>query len=74
VQTLTAMLHFMLAMINHPDVLSKVQREMDSVVGPSRLPTFEDRASLPYLDCVMSEVLRTSAAVPMGKPLLTHCT
>ena len=62
------MLHFMLAIVNHPDVLKKAQHEMDTVGGSMRLPTFEDRASLPYLDCIMSEVLRTSAPVPMGKP------
>lgn len=53
-------------MLQHPEVLKKAQQEMDTVVGSSRLPTFEDRPSLPYLECVMSEVLRWGVPVPMG--------
>ncbi|KAI0691505.1 cytochrome P450 [Cytidiella melzeri] len=66
--TITVVSHFMLAMLTYPDVLRKAQHEMDDVVGSSRLPSFEDRASLPYLECVMSEVLRWGVPVPMGLP------
>ena len=65
-QTITVVLHFMLAMLTRPEVLKKAQQEMDEVVGTERLPSFEDRASLPYLECVMSEVLRWGVPVPMG--------
>jgi hypothetical protein len=65
-QTITVVLHFMLAMLTKPEVLKKAQQEIDAVVGKERLPSFEDRASLPYLECVMSEVLRWGVAVPMG--------
>ena len=54
-------------MILHPEVLQKAQREMDSVIGTGRLPTHDDRVSLPYLDCVMSECLRWGVPVPLGK-------
>lgn len=47
-QTITAVSHFFLAMIKHPETLAKAQKEIDSVVGSDRLPTFADRASLPY--------------------------
>jgi cytochrome P450 len=53
-------------MITHPEILKKVQKEMDEVVGTDRLPTFDDRPSLPYLECIMSEVLRWGVPVPMG--------
>lgn len=33
----------------YPDVMRKAQAEIDSVVGRDRLPTFEDRARLPYV-------------------------
>lgn len=66
--TITVVLHFMLAMLTKPHVLKKAQQEMDDVVGTERLPTFDDRASLPYLECIMSEVLRSSVAVPLGLP------
>lgn len=35
-------------MMDHPDVLDKLQREIDNVVGLDRLPNFSDRAKLPY--------------------------
>lgn len=39
-QTITVFCHFLLAMILHPEVLAKAQKEIDSVVGTDRLPTF----------------------------------
>lgn len=67
-QTITVVQHFVLAMITHPEVFKKAQKEIDDVVGHDRLPTFEDRPSLPYLECVMNEVLRWGVPVPMGLP------
>lgn len=66
--TITVVQDFILAMILHPAVLQKVQAEMDGVLGGARLPTFEDRPHLPYLDAVMSEVLRWAVPVPLGLP------
>ena len=48
---------FMLAMVLHPEALKKAQAELDAVVGAQRLPTFEDRPNLPYLDAVCRETL-----------------
>jgi hypothetical protein len=47
-QTITTFCHFLLAMVLHPEVFAKAQKEIDSVVGTDRLPSFSDRASLPY--------------------------
>ncbi|KAJ2934553.1 hypothetical protein H1R20_g2525, partial [Candolleomyces eurysporus] len=67
--TTVAFLHtFVLAMVLHPAVLKKAQAEMDQVVGNRRLPTLEDRDSLPYFDCVLKEVLRWNPPVPLGLP------
>ena len=63
------MLHFFLMMIQHPEVAKKAQQEIESVVGTDRLPTFADRASLPYVDAVMREVLRWGTPVPLGASL-----
>lgn len=49
---------FMLAMVRNPEVFKKAQEEMDRVVGLDKLPDYQDRDSLPYLDCVLKEVLR----------------
>lgn len=49
---------FYLAMVLHPRVMKKAQQELDAVVGTSRLPTFSDRASLPYTEALVTELLR----------------
>ena len=46
------------AMLHHPEVMKKAQAEIDLVVGPSRMPEFEDMESLPYVNAVMKEVAR----------------
>lgn len=45
-------------MILHPDVFAKAQAEIDRVVGFDRLPDFQDRSSLPYVESVVKEVYR----------------
>jgi cytochrome P450 len=57
---------FLLVMVLYPDVQTRAQAEIDSVVGRDRLPTFEDRASLPYVDAVVREVLRWRPIGPLG--------
>jgi cytochrome P450 len=57
---------FLLVMVLYPDVQTRTQAEIDSVVGRDRLPTFEDRASLPYVDAVVREVLRWRPIGPLG--------
>lgn len=39
---------FLLAMVLHPEVVTKVQKEIDNIVGSDRLPNFTDRPRLPY--------------------------
>ncbi|CDO74150.1 hypothetical protein BN946_scf185043.g200 [Trametes cinnabarina] len=66
--TMTVIRHFLLLMELYPDAVIKAQKEIDSVVGTHRLPTFSDRPSLPYVDAIMSECLRWGAPVPLGLP------
>ena len=49
---------FMLCMVLHPEVFKKIQKEIDRVIGNDRLVDFDDQNSLPYLNCVLKEVLR----------------
>ena len=51
-QSVALISHFLLAMIQYPDILKRAQKEIDSVVGTDRVTSFEDRAALPY--CVYS--------------------
>ncbi|KAG1855572.1 cytochrome P450 [Suillus subluteus] len=66
----TAMV-FVLAMVLYPDVQKRAQAEIDSVIGRDRLPTFEDRASLPYIDAVVRETFRWQPVTPIGVPHAT---
>ena len=50
----------------YPEVQKKAQAEIDSVVGPNRLPNFEDRPSLPYINAVVKESMRWHVPAPLG--------
>ncbi|KAE9389422.1 cytochrome P450 [Gymnopus androsaceus JB14] len=66
--TVSSLSSFMLAMVLYPDVQEKARREIDSVVGLGRLPDFNDRGSLPYIDAIVKEVLRWNPVAPLGLP------
>lgn len=66
--TSSTMFIFILTMLQNPEVQARAQAEIDSVVGSVRLPNFEDRASLPYVEAVLREVLRWHPAVPLSIP------
>lgn len=66
-QTVSAEMTFVLAMALWPSVQRKAQAELDSVVGPDRLPTFADVAQMPYLNALYLEILRWNQVVPLGQ-------
>jgi cytochrome P450 len=53
-------------MVLFPDVQKRIQAELDAIVGRKRLPNFEDRASLPYLEATIKESLRFHPPTPLG--------
>jgi cytochrome P450 len=65
-QTIGTLLVFLLAMVLHPDVQGKAQADIDRVVGKDRLPDFNDRPMLPYMDAIMRETLRWNPTIPFG--------
>lgn len=69
-QTVSSMNCFFLAMTLYPEVQRKAQEEIDRVVG-TKLPSFDDRANLPYVDAIVKEVLRWHPVAPMGLPHMT---
>ena len=73
-QTSATLAAFILAMILHPDVFAKAQAEIDHVVGSDRLPDFQDRNSLPYVESVVKEVYRYEVVSFQRFILLTHAT
>ncbi|KAK0231772.1 cytochrome P450 [Armillaria nabsnona] len=66
--TWATLLVFLVAMVLHPEVQEKAQAQIDAVVGSERLPTIEDRESLPYIDHILQETMRWNPVVPMGFP------
>ena len=51
----------------HPEAQRKAQDELDRIVGLNRLPTFEDREHLPYVEALVTEVLRWRPVAPLSK-------
>ncbi|KIJ08721.1 hypothetical protein PAXINDRAFT_88448 [Paxillus involutus ATCC 200175] len=58
-------------MILHPEIQQKARAEIDAVVGRDRLPNFSDRGSMPFMDCIVKEVLRWKPISPLGAPHAT---
>ncbi|KAF3009190.1 hypothetical protein E8E14_005932 [Neopestalotiopsis sp. 37M] len=62
-------LGFIKAMVLFPEIQTKAQEEIDSIIGDGRIPAWGDRSILPYVRGVVEETLRwapspLSAAVP----------
>ncbi|KAG0708665.1 cytochrome P450 [Suillus ampliporus] len=69
--TTSTLLVFILAMVLNPEVQAKAQAEIDRVVGNDRLPDFNDRPVLPYVEAILRETLRWHPVVPFGSPHAT---
>ncbi|KZT36775.1 cytochrome P450 [Sistotremastrum suecicum HHB10207 ss-3] len=59
---------FFLAMLLNPEVQKMAQQSLDAVLKGSRLPTFDDRNSLPYITAITKETLRWYPIFPAGVP------
>ena len=57
-QTAVVLMTFIMMMTRHPEVAKKAQTEIDEVIGSDQLPSLQDRADLPYIDCILKEVMR----------------
>ena len=57
---------FFAAMANYPEAQRRAQTELDTVVGPDRLPTLDDETDLPYVCALISECLRWKSVTPTG--------
>ncbi|KAF9625255.1 hypothetical protein IFM89_020841 [Coptis chinensis] len=58
----------MAEVIKHPQVLFKIQQELDTVVGRNRMVTESDLPNLNYLRCVVRETFRMHPAGPFMIP------
>ncbi|KAI9449576.1 cytochrome P450 [Lactarius psammicola] len=66
--TVSAILTAFLALLLRPDLQIRAQAELDAVIGRERLPTFEDRPRLPFIDAVCKEALRWRPVTPLALP------
>ncbi|KAJ7095814.1 cytochrome P450 [Mycena belliarum] len=69
--TVSSLGSFFYAMAVHPEIQKKAQREIDDVIGPTRLPEFEDRPRLPYIEALYRELMRWKPVLPLG---VAHAT
>ncbi|KAJ3570930.1 hypothetical protein NP233_g4088 [Leucocoprinus birnbaumii] len=63
---------FMLAMVLHPECQEQAQKELDTRIPRSRLPTLDDRSALPYINWVVQETYRWLPVTPLGVPHYTR--
>ncbi|KAL4927110.1 cytochrome P450 [Aspergillus undulatus] len=59
---------FLMAAISQPAATRKTSDELQAVVGPDRLPRFDDMPSLPYLQAFTKEIFRWRVIAPLGIP------
>lgn len=55
-------------MVLYPEVQARARAEIDSMLKDGdRLPELSDKDSMPYMNCVIKEVLRWQSIAPLGK-------
>ncbi len=67
--TVSTALHWMLLLlVKYPSIQTKLQEQIDKVVGRDRLPSIEDKSNLAYLDAFIYETMRYTSFVPVTIP------
>ncbi|KAL1023796.1 hypothetical protein UPYG_G00046290 [Umbra pygmaea] len=66
--TTNTVLWMLLYMAVYPHIQAKVQEEIDTVVGPDRVPSLTDKGSLPFTEATILEVQRMTVVVPLAIP------
>jgi cytochrome P450 len=65
-KTESAMTSLFLALVLYPQVQRRAQAELDAIVGRDRLPTFDDRPRLLYMEALCKELMRWQMVTPIG--------
>ncbi|TCD67439.1 Protein pns1, partial [Steccherinum ochraceum] len=66
--TVAAAVSATLALGMHPEVQQKAQAMMDKLVGPDRLPDFDDIQQIPYIRAIVMEACRWMPPLPFLIP------
>ncbi|KAH9971777.1 cytochrome P450 [Russula compacta] len=69
--TALTIMAFFRSLVLYPEVQKRAQKELDAVTGGLRLPDYDDRPRLPYIDALCKEAMRWSMATPVGVPHAT---
>ena len=59
---------FILLMCHHPHTQTKLQAEIDCVIGADRFPTADSRRWMPYTEATMLEIFRYGSQTPLAIP------
>ncbi len=65
------MLYAIIYMLHYPDVIARVQQEIDDIIGIQRVPSVKDKQNMPYTEAVLLEIQRCAEIVPLGVPHTT---
>ncbi|KAL0563609.1 hypothetical protein V5O48_018456, partial [Marasmius crinis-equi] len=66
--TFASLLTFYLVMVLDPECQKRAYDEIVTVVGENSLPDLKDRESLPYVECIVQEVVRWNVIAPFSVP------
>ncbi|KIK79319.1 hypothetical protein PAXRUDRAFT_283227 [Paxillus rubicundulus Ve08.2h10] len=69
--TTSTIMVFTLAMVQNPRIWKRAQAEIDAVLGTDKLPSFEDRPFLPYIEAILRETQRWQPVLALGIPHAT---
>ncbi|KAI9433752.1 cytochrome P450 [Lactarius indigo] len=63
---ISSMSSLFLALVLYPEVQKRAQAELDTVISRDRLPTYDDKSRLPYIEAMSRELLRWYMVTPLG--------
>ena len=69
----TTLRWILLHLVNHPDIQSRLQREVDTVVGNDRLPSLADEINMPFTQAFILETMRRHTLAPLAVFHSTVC-